>query len=115
MLSPFVLDKPSIMDRLGDDEEIFSMMVAMFLEDVDNNCASLQTAWQAADPALLQREAHTIKGLLATFSDTAGADLAFSLERQAKAGQLDVGAELVPVVIARVHDVADVLRRLSAG
>ncbi len=115
MISPFLLDKASIMERLGDDEEIFSMMVAMFLEDVDNNCASLQAAWQALDAPLLQREAHTIKGLLATFSDTAGADLAFSLEQQAKAGQVDVGAELVPAVIARVHDVAGVLRRLSAG
>ncbi|WP_306604538.1 Hpt domain-containing protein [Azonexus sp.] len=113
MLSSFVLDKPSIMERLGDDEEIFSMMVAMFLDDVDNNCAALQAAVQATDAVQLQREAHTIKGLLATFSDDAGADLAFALEKQARAGEVAAGAAQVPALIARVQDVAGVLRRLS--
>jgi HPt (histidine-containing phosphotransfer) domain-containing protein len=48
----------------------------------------LQAAGQATDAALLQREAHTIKGLLATFSDDAGADLAFALEKQAGQARL---------------------------
>ena len=114
MLKPFALDKPSIMERLGDDEDIFSMMVDMFLDDVDNNCTALQSAMAAADAKQLQREAHTVKGLLATFSDEAGADLALSLEKEAKDGNLAAGANLLPQIMARMHEVGSVLQSLSA-
>jgi HPt (histidine-containing phosphotransfer) domain-containing protein len=115
MISPFALDKPSIMERLGGDEEIFSMMVDMFLQDVDNNCSALQAALQGGDSVLLQREAHTVKGLLATFSDEAGAAVAYSLEQQAKLGSIEPGVSLVPALIQRMHDVAGVLRGGSGG
>lgn len=71
MAGAFVLDKASILDRLGGDEEIFAMMVDMFVQDVDSNCAALGTALASGDAALLRREAHTVKGLMATFSDEA--------------------------------------------
>lgn len=112
---PFVLDKSAILERLGGDEEIYSMMLGMFLEDVDSNCAALQAAAAAGDHVLLQREAHTIKGLLATFSDDAGAALAFTLEKEARAGRQAEAASLIAEVIARVGEVAGVLRGQSGG
>jgi histidine phosphotransfer protein HptB len=115
MISPFLLDKSSIMERLGGDEEIFSMMVDMFLEDVDNNCSALLAALQGGDSAVLQREAHTIKGLLATFSDEAGATVAYSLEQQARLGSAENGESLVQALNQRMHEVAGVLRDGSVG
>ena len=113
-MTPFVLDKPAILERLGGDEDIFTMMVDMFLQDVDNNCKALLAA-VGGEAAVLQREAHTIKGLLATFSDEAGAELALDLESRAKMGELvDVPAR-VGELLARVGEVAGVLRSLSAG
>lgn len=115
MIMPFVLDKSAILERLGGDEEIYAMMLDMFLQDVDNNCAALLAAAAAGDQALLQREAHTVKGLLATFSDDAGAAVAFTLEQQARAGRQAEAASLVDEVIARVGEVAGVLRGQSGG
>ncbi len=113
-MSPFVFDKASILERLGGDEEIFVMMVDMFLQDVDRNCQSLREAL-GDEAAVLQREAHTIKALLATFSDNAGAELAQTLELRAKTGELADAPARVDVLLARVAEVADVLRRLSVG
>ncbi|WP_298397483.1 Hpt domain-containing protein [uncultured Azonexus sp.] len=113
-MNPFVLDKPAILERLGGDEGIFAMMVDMFLTELDNNRQALLTAL-AGDSAALQREAHTIKGLLATFSDGFGAELAQTLEYQAKNGQVDDARGRVDMLLARVDEVAEVLRGLSAG
>lgn len=113
-MNSFVLDKPAILERLGGDEGIFAMMVDMFLTELDNNRQALLTAL-AGDSTALQREAHTIKGLLATFSDVPGAEMAQALEFQAKSGDVEDARERVDALLARVDEVAGVLRSLSAG
>ena len=110
MAAAFVLDKASILERLGGDEEIYNMMVSMYLADIDNNCAALAAAYAAEDARALQREAHTIKGLLATFSDETGAAEAHRVERAAKAGELADLADAVAGLQGRLREVADVLR-----
>ena len=47
MAAAFVLDRASILERLGGDEEIYAMMVDMFVADVENNCTALATALAA--------------------------------------------------------------------
>ena len=112
MAAAFVLDKASILVRLGGDEEIFVMMVDMFLQDVDSNCVALNTAFESGDASVLQREAHTIKGLLATFSDEAGAAEASAVEQQARQGIVAPLAEAVADLQRRMREIAAVL---SAG
>lgn len=110
MLEVFVLDRSLILDRLGGDEEIFSMMVDLFLQDVENNALSLATALARGEVETLMREAHTIKGLLATFSDEAGAAEAFAIEQRAKLGDLGTLQPAVAAVQRRLFEVANVLR-----
>ena len=111
MAAAFVLDRASILDRLGGDEEIYAMMVDMFLGDVEGNCASIAAAFSDGDIKALQREAHTIKGLLATFSDDEGAAEAHVVEQQAKNGDATGLAEKVGFLQARLREVAEVLRQ----
>jgi histidine phosphotransfer protein HptB len=111
MVATFVLDRAVILERLGGDEEIFTMMVDMFLQDVDNNCSKLEEALQSTDPKALLREAHTVKGLLATFSDDAGADMAHVLEQRLKHGGSGDSAAEVAALSARLREVAAVLRQ----
>ena len=110
MAAAFVLDRASILDRLGGDEEIYAMMVDMFLDDVEGNCTAIAAAFSGGDIKALQREAHTIKGLLATFSDDAGAAEALSIEKSAQAGELASLAAAVDDLQARLREVATVLR-----
>ena len=110
MAEAFVLDRASILERLGDDEEIYTMMVDMYLDDVDNNCNALAAALDSGDLAVVRREAHTIKGLLATFSDVSGAADAHRLEQMAQAGETAGAAEAVAGLQQRLHEIAGVLR-----
>lgn len=109
MATPFRLDKESILERLGDDEEIYVMMIDMYLQDVDHTCEALAGALNSGDAQAVQREAHTIKGLLATFSDDAGAAEALSLEQHARLGNLASLGDAVARLQARVREVAAAL------
>jgi HPt (histidine-containing phosphotransfer) domain-containing protein len=110
MADAFVLDRASILDRLGGDEEIYVMMIDMYLEDVDSNAAAVGAALAAGDAEALQREAHTVKGLLATFSDDAGAAEAWAIEQQAKLGIVAEQAAAVAALQTRMQEVAGVLK-----
>lgn len=112
MAEVFVLDRASILERLGDDEDIYEMMVEMYLEDVGNNCAALSAAFDSGDASVLQREAHTVKGLLATFSDAVGAADAHDLEQMARQGEIAGLGDAVSGLQQRLREVAAVL---SAG
>lgn len=108
-VSDFVLDRASILDRLDGDEEILAMMAGVFIDDVENNCQALEKAAADRDAVSLQRMAHTIKGLLATFSDDAGAAVAQGVERQARAGEI-AGESAIAMLQKRLRDVARALQ-----
>ena len=110
-MTPFAIDKPAILERLGGDEDIYLMMLEVFLQDIDNNCAAIEAAAASGDPVLLQREAHTLKSLFATVSDDAGSAEALVLERRAKEGRVDGAVDAAAHLVDRLRDVAVVLER----
>jgi HPt (histidine-containing phosphotransfer) domain-containing protein len=110
MSDSFTLDRALIMDRLGGDEDIYRMMLDMYLQDVEGNCAAISAALAAGDARATQREAHTIKGLLATFSDDQGAAAAYAIEIKAKAGDIAGLEAPLAALQGRLHDVAGVLK-----
>lgn len=114
MIEPYVLNRQLILERLGGDEEIFTLMIGMYLQDVDNYCNNLASTLHAGEATPLQREAHTVKGLLATFADEPGAQAAYLIEQQVKQGQLDGLATPVAVLQARLREVGAVLQAAIA-
>lgn len=110
MLQAFVLNRAEILERLGDDEEIYASLRDMFLEDYGNNCQAMSQALTSGDAALIKREIHTVKGLLATFSDEAGAAAAQGAENQVRDGDLSGAPAAVTLLRARLEEVAGVLR-----
>ena len=66
----------------------------MFVADAPNYLAEIDTAMRAADWPLLTRAAHTLKGVLATFSAHRGEVSAKALETAAKAGDADACTRL---------------------
>ncbi|PKO33163.1 MAG: hypothetical protein CVU34_14090 [Betaproteobacteria bacterium HGW-Betaproteobacteria-7] len=109
MADAFVLNRQNILERLGGDEEIYTMMLDMYLQDLDANCASLSAAIASGQAIEIRREAHTIKGLLATFSDDRGAAAAYVVEQQAKAGDMNGLAAAAATLETRMREVAMVL------
>lgn len=111
-MDAFVLDRVSILDRLGGDEDIFAMMAEMYVADSESYCDQLAAALAAGDAPLLQREAHSVKGVLSSFSDDAGMALALAVEQQAKTGNLStIQAQLV-LLQARIREVSGVLAKV---
>lgn len=111
MADTFVLDRAAILDRLGGDEEILAMMLDMYVQDIDSNCAALAAALVSGEAAELQREAHTVKGLLATFSDQVGVEAALAIELRARAGEAASQSAAVADLQVRMREVAAVLER----
>lgn len=110
MAGNYILQRDALIERLGGDPYIFDIMVDTYLEDVDANCAALQKAL-AMGATAVQREAHTVKGLLATVGDEEGRGEAYAVETMAKEGKLaDIGDQ-VAALQSRLRHVADVLRR----
>lgn len=103
------LDKATILDRLGGDEDLFAEMAAMYIAESGAYCQALADAFAARAAGDVQREAHTIKGLLATFADDAGTALALSLEHAARSGDVSDLEDQVLAVQARVRELAAAL------
>jgi HPt (histidine-containing phosphotransfer) domain-containing protein len=114
-MAAYSLDKSIIMDRLGDDEEIFTMMIDMYLQDVENNCNNLSSLLASGDQGSLQREAHTVKGLLATFADDEGTEMASALEMRVKMGDMTDLAQPIAALQARLREVGIALQAEIAG
>ncbi|WP_412480629.1 Hpt domain-containing protein [Azonexus sp. IMCC34839] len=110
MAEAFVIDRAAILERLGGDEDIYAMMLDMFVQDVDNNCAAIAKAFASGNPTAVQREAHTLKGLLATVSDDVGAADAYVIEKQAKGGDIAGLDGAVDALQQRIRYVGTVLQ-----
>ncbi|MGE5386592.1 MAG: Hpt domain-containing protein [Betaproteobacteria bacterium] len=99
------LDRTTILGRLGGDEELLGTMADMYLQEYENYCQGLRAAVQSGDAKLLQREAHTLKSLMATFADEPGSALALEIQMQAESGQLagvEAKAEALEAAIRRM-------------
>lgn len=115
MIEPFVLDRALILDRLGGDEKIFLLLVDLFLQDVDHNAQALGEALLQGKVEVLMCEAHSIKSLLATLSDDAGAAKAAAIEQSAKLGNLAGLEPAVAAVQGRLFAVERVLRAAASA
>ncbi|MDE2586546.1 MAG: Hpt domain-containing protein, partial [Betaproteobacteria bacterium] len=104
-------DRAEALARLDGDEELFSTLVRMFVDEIPNYRRSLESALDQGDIPTLAREAHTLKGLLGTFSARRGTQFALELETLAKAGSLEGAADLARKIVAEMEAVAETLSR----
>jgi HPt (histidine-containing phosphotransfer) domain-containing protein len=62
------MDVGDALSRLGNDRELLSDIIGIFLEDSPALLEKIRRAVMANDPNALQRAAHSLKGLAATLS-----------------------------------------------
>ncbi len=108
-----LFNRAEAIERLGDDEEFFSNVAALFVAESAGYCSALEDAAAAADGEALRREAHSVKSTLATFSYEAGRELALQLEQLAASGDLAGADRLTAQVVDAVRQLAEVLEKSS--
>ena len=90
-----VFDRPGMVARLMDDEDLVRAVVVGFLEDMPRQIDALRSYLEASDVEGTVRQAHTIKGASANVGGESLRAVAFEMERAARAGHLgDVIAHL---------------------
>lgn len=81
-----VYDRRDALARIADDEALFNDLLDMFLGDAQGYLDELRQAQAEGNAERLQRAAHTLKGILATFSAMPAHDRALELEQLARKG-----------------------------
>jgi PAS domain S-box-containing protein len=104
-----IYNRAEVIERLGGDEELFSTLVSMYVADSPGYCTALEQALAKGDAPTLRREAHTVKGLFATFSDDTGTALALQVENLAKAADLNAAGQLTAKLVIEVQRLAGAL------
>ena len=77
------------MARLMDDEDLARRVVGGFLEDIPRQIEVLKGYLEAGDAASAERQAHSIKGASANVGEERLREVAFEMEKAAKAGDLE--------------------------
>ena len=106
-------DRAEAIERMGGDEALFCSLAEMFVTDSPGYRAALEAALTTQDPACVKREAHTLRGLLGTFADEAGRELAERIERLAMAGDFASVEPLARELLTVVSALAEALQKES--
>jgi CheY-like chemotaxis protein/HPt (histidine-containing phosphotransfer) domain-containing protein len=86
-----VFDKAGVLDRLMGDEAIAREVAGVFLTDIPGRIAALSGCLAAGDAKGAEHQAHAIKGASANVGGERLSAAAFTMEREAKAGNLAAG------------------------
>jgi CheY-like chemotaxis protein len=91
-----VFDRPGLLARTMEDEELLREIVGCFLEDAPSLIDGLKAHVHSGDAAAAGAQAHSLKGAAANVGGVALAETALELERAGQAGQLEAIAALMP-------------------
>jgi len=78
------IDLATALARLEGDPDLLRELIAMFIADGEGYLDDIHAALQRGDRPALQRAAHTLKGVLATFCAEPAGELAARLEHAAR-------------------------------
>lgn len=96
-----------------DDEDLFRELAQMFIADAPASRSALAAALAAGDWPAVERQAHTLKGLFATFAADAAESAAQQLEMAARSARTDECAVLGAAVGDHVDGLALALKTSS--
>jgi len=95
-----VFDRPSLLERVGGDEEICAEILKTFLADVPERIREMEDALVRGDNETLKRGGHTIKGSAGNVGAPMLQEAAGRLEAAVAAGELGSAREKLDVISA---------------
>ena len=93
-----VFDRTAFLDRIGGDEELCLEIIGLFLQDVPGQIEFLENTINKKDPALVDRQAHTLKGASGNVGAVSLQDAALQLELAGKNGDLSRATEMLNTI-----------------
>jgi two-component system, sensor histidine kinase and response regulator len=108
--SSHAMDAKDALQRLGQDEELLTEIIQIYLEDSPAMLQAIHDAVTQADARSLQRAAHSLKGLSATLSAQPVATAAYRLEQMGATGNLSEAAAAVAQIEERVEELNAAVR-----
>ncbi len=106
--NPF--DRAEMLERLGQDTDLLDDVLQVFREECPRMLAEVRAALDQADPDLVSRAAHSMKGALLNISAAPAAAEAAALEQLGREQRLD---ESGPVLDRLQHEVERLQDALS--
>jgi PAS domain S-box-containing protein len=98
---PALFDQAALLARTENDSEFARELIGMFVRSADETLAQLAaTMKNGADPAVIRKLAHSLKGAAVTASAIALADCAADLERVADTPQAQAGLNSLDILFA---------------
>ena len=95
-----VFDKPSLLERVGGDEEICAEILKIFIEDVPERLKEMENSLVQGDNDTLKRGAHTLKGAAGNVSALMLREAASRLEAAVAAGELGSARGMLDAIAA---------------
>jgi len=105
-----VFNRKELLDRLDGNEELVREIIEVFLKDIPLQMEKLKKDLQNEETAVIQRQAHTIKGAAANINAELMRQAAWEVEMAAKEGNREKARTLVPIVEKRFQDLQSHLR-----
>ncbi len=90
-----IWDRPQMLDRLMQDEELAQIVQEGFIEDIPQQIQALITFLAAGDVSAVERQAHTIKGASANIGGERLRKVAFEMEKAAKAHDMTAAGGMI--------------------
>jgi PAS domain S-box-containing protein len=91
-----IFDRAGMMARLMNDEELAQIVIESFLEDIPQLITLLKACLETGDTTGAERQAHTIKSASANVGGERLREVAFEMEKAARAGDLSAARKYVP-------------------
>ena len=95
-------DRSKTMERLGGDEDLLREVVQIFLEETPKLMSTLQQGIENANPEIIERAAHSLKGQLGYLGLDEVAKLARELEEAGRRKELSRAAAMLSILTTEI-------------
>ncbi len=106
-----VFDRTAFLDRIGGNEDVCQEIIGIFLQDVPRQIESLENTINKKDPALVDRQAHTLKGASGNVGAVSLQDAAMQLELAGKNNDLSRATEMLNTIKQEFEKVKKVMTK----
>ena len=105
-------DPSSLLELVGGDREFLDEFIVLFEQDAARLVLEIRRAVAGADGAALERSAHSLKGMLSHFGESAALELSRRLEALGAGRDLAGAEEIESALLGEIGLIQESLARL---